>query len=200
MGKGKLRQKMRQNEAADLAVSGYTYQQIADKLGYAGRQGASQAVVAYFKRHPSDNAENYRNKVLARNERMIQQLYNDGHGTPAEAIDRIIKLQEQCGRWLGIVKGSGDSGSAIAIAFAGPGGAAAIARCADWTESGVAGQLGEMVDGARRANETDSGLSLEAGTESGDPSGNGTGSPQQGPTAGPFDGVPGIVHDRLSDT
>ena len=189
--------RQRQAEAARLRLNGDTLQQIADKLEYKHPQCAKHAIEAYYRKYTIGTPEK-RETLIYRNETMIAQLYNEGRGTPLEAILAILKIQHQNMMLLGIGGSNGNGGTTInvgAFAAAGPGGAAAIARCADWTESGVASELGALADDSRRVNAEDYTPALEEGTEGGPASGNGTGSPSQGPTPGDFGNVPGIADD-----
>ena len=176
--------------AVSMRINGDTLQEIADKLGYKHPQCAKQAIEAYYRKHAADATE-HRETMVTRNLVMIAQLYNNGCGTPVEAIDRIIKLHQQNAVLLGI--GGSNGGTTVNNAiFAG---ATTAIRCADWTESGVVSQLGKMADDSRRVNAEDDTPALEEGAEGSHPSGNGTGLAPQGPTPGAFGSVPGIADD-----
>ena len=188
--------RQRQAEAARLRLNGDTLQQIADKLKYKHPQCAKHAIEAYYRKYTIGTPEQ-RETIISRNETMIAQLYNEGRGTPLEAILGILKIQHQNMMLLGIGGSNGNGGTTInnVIGAFAAGGAAAVVRCADWTESGVAGELRTLADDSRRVNAEDCTPALEAGPEGGGVNGDGPRSPSQGPTPGAFGSVPGIVDD-----
>lgn len=66
----------RQAEAARLAVLGYTYEQIAERLGYADESGVRYAINSHFKRRATETFEEMRPILVERAEVLWQRALN----------------------------------------------------------------------------------------------------------------------------
>lgn len=84
----------RRRKVVELKVAGHTYEEIARVLGFNSIDGVRQA----FNRAMADTrdvAEEWRDVLLARNEKMIQVLMPMADTGDIEAIDKIVKIQAQ---------------------------------------------------------------------------------------------------------
>jgi len=110
----------KQAKAVRLRIEGYTHQQIADKLGYEGRQGACDAVQAALKKTLKEPADDYRKLELERLDMMFQAIWDDVTNGKVNKIDRALKIMERRSKLLGLdapIKGQidGDIGLTAVI-------------------------------------------------------------------------------------
>lgn len=96
-----VRARLRERQAAELRMAGVTYQDIAERLGYAGKSGAYKAVVRFLKRlGPSEDVETLRRLAHARYERMLMSLWADATSQDPDlaaqaAVRKIIREERK---------------------------------------------------------------------------------------------------------
>ena len=93
----------RRTRAVELARSGMSYDDIAQRLGYANRSGAWKAVQASLKAVQADTVDEYRALSLDRLEAMLAVVWPaamDGDLKAVAAVRRIVDAE--C-RVLGLV-------------------------------------------------------------------------------------------------
>ena len=85
----------RQLKALDLRIAGATYEQIAERLGYAGRAAAYRGVQAILKRREQEPADELRKMEGERLDRLQLGLWNQAANGDREAIDRLLRLMKR---------------------------------------------------------------------------------------------------------
>jgi len=95
----------RQVQAVSLRKRGYTFQQIADELGYAGHQGAYKAVMAALKKTLKEPSDELRNLELERLDAMWQSLWpaieRQDKYTP-RTVEVALKVMDRRAALLGL--------------------------------------------------------------------------------------------------
>lgn len=99
--------RLRDARALELRLAGMRYKDIAPIIGYAGKQGAYDAVQRAMKvetEHSAEHRDQYRALEIARLERMILKLWPAVIGDPPNlaAVDRVLKIIAQEARLLGL--------------------------------------------------------------------------------------------------
>lgn len=90
----------RTKQALELRLSGFSYSQIAEKLGYSSRAAAFKAVSNAMKRTLREPAEKVRELELDRLDELLKSLwYYRGR---VDYVDRILKVMERRARLLGL--------------------------------------------------------------------------------------------------
>jgi len=97
----KLEALQKRNQALDLRLFGFTYQQIADKLGYT-KQAAFKAISAALDAIPRENADRLRALEVDRLDRMLAILAKRVTTGDLGAIDRWLRISERRCRLLGL--------------------------------------------------------------------------------------------------
>ena len=92
----------RRKEALELRALGYSYQAIADELGYANRGSAYKAVNQELKNIPREAAEHARELELGRLDEMQAAAMNGALAGDLFAIDRVVKIIESRSKLLGL--------------------------------------------------------------------------------------------------
>jgi hypothetical protein len=108
----------KQAEALQLRIAGASFPVIAERLGYAGPQGAYEAVKAALDRTLREPAEELRKLDQERLERMLLGLWPQATQGNQGAIDRVIKLLERRARLLGLdapVRLAGEGGGPVTL-------------------------------------------------------------------------------------
>jgi hypothetical protein len=96
----------RDRQAAALRIAGLTYQQIADRLGYAGASGAYKAAErALFGEQVSETVDNLRQLEGARLDDLLVGLWVAARAGNVGAIDRVLKIMERRARLFGLDQG-----------------------------------------------------------------------------------------------
>jgi hypothetical protein len=93
---------VRRRKALDYRIAGATYQQIADQLGYSGREGAFRAVDSALRDIPRESADRLRALELDRLDKMqatLAKQVSEGH---LGAVDRWLKIMEHRAKLIGI--------------------------------------------------------------------------------------------------
>jgi hypothetical protein len=92
----------RQLKALELRLAGVTYQQIADELGYAGRQGAFKAVEAALRLTLREPADNLRRISAERLDRATLAIWRAVNAGDLQAIDRLLRIEARRAKLLGL--------------------------------------------------------------------------------------------------
>lgn len=93
--------------AARLRSQGLTYQEIAERLGFADPSGARRAVERGLDAIRAEGAEALRELELHRLDLLHQRAWSeltrdDEDSQPLQAIDRLLRIQERRARLLGL--------------------------------------------------------------------------------------------------
>src|SRR3990167_4527882 len=114
-------------QALQLRIAGASLQVIADALGYAGPQGASEAIKSAMQKTLQEPADQLRKLELERLDRMLRGIWTtatDSGQNPIDpsvhhsAIDRALRIMERRARLLGLdapTKIAGEDGGPITI-------------------------------------------------------------------------------------
>lgn len=106
MTKGRLDRRLaahqRQLRALELRLAGVTYQQIADELAYAGRQGAYKAVESALKLTLQEPAEALRRLSSERLDRATLAIWRAVSAGDLRAIETMLRIEARRARLLGL--------------------------------------------------------------------------------------------------
>lgn len=97
-----IKASIRAAQAVELRVQGYSYPEIAEKLGYKSPFGAWHAVDSALKKLPAKNVETLRQLELERTEVAMRALYPKVVAGDVQAIRRWTELIELQCRILGL--------------------------------------------------------------------------------------------------
>lgn len=100
----------RQRQALELRKAGASLQVIADRLGYAGPQGAHEAIRKGIAAIPFEAAEQVRAMELERCDRMQLGLYERATKGDEKAIDRVLRIMDRRAKLLGLDHAPKDEG------------------------------------------------------------------------------------------
>ena len=89
-------------EALELRAMGYSYQAIADEVGYGSRGAAHKAVAQELRNIPREAAEQAREMELGRLDDLQMAAMNAAMAGDLFAIDRVVKIVESRARLLGL--------------------------------------------------------------------------------------------------
>ena len=89
-------------EAYRMHCEGFTFEEIASKIGYAGPQGAQAAYRKGVRLTIGDTVEVEKSLDLSRIEIMMKALMRSAKHGQAEAVDRMVKLQARKAALLGL--------------------------------------------------------------------------------------------------
>jgi transcriptional regulator len=103
--KDRINARERQGKALEMRKAGYTYQVIADNLGYYDRAAAEKAVRRALERITEEPAKEVLKLELERLDAMLTQLWNKVGSGKIEAFDRVLKIMDRRARYLGLDKG-----------------------------------------------------------------------------------------------
>ena len=92
----------RQVEALFLRKQGFSFQAIADELGFASRSGAYEAVKAGMDKTLREPAEEVRQLELARLDGMLESIYQKAANGNLYAIAAALRISERRSRLLGL--------------------------------------------------------------------------------------------------
>ena len=92
----------RQLKALELRLAGVTYQQIADELGYASRQGAFKAVEAALRLTLREPADSLRRISAERLDRATLAIWRAVNAGDLQAIDRLLRIEARRAKLLGL--------------------------------------------------------------------------------------------------
>ena len=97
-----VNQAEKQRAALDLVKQGYNLPQIAQKLGYAGKQGAGELIKAALKQLVVVPAEEVRQIQLARLDHWLTKLEKKIDKGDIKAIQTALKIEERRARLQGL--------------------------------------------------------------------------------------------------
>ena len=89
-------------EALELRALGYSYQAIADEVGYASKGAAHNAVAKGLADIPREAAEQARELELGRLDDLQMAAMNGAMAGDLFAIDRVVKIVESRAKLLGL--------------------------------------------------------------------------------------------------
>lgn len=89
-------------EALELRALGYSYQAVADEVGYGSRGAAYKAVAQELRNIPREAAEHAREIELGRLDDLQMAAMNAALGGDLFAIDRVVKIVESRAKLLGL--------------------------------------------------------------------------------------------------
>src|SRR3972149_6778053 len=97
-----IAEKRRTARAIELRMAGFTYDSIAEQLGYASKSGASHAVHRALTRMIREPTEQLRDLELDRLDTLQRSLWSVARGGDVAAVDRILKIMERRAKLLGL--------------------------------------------------------------------------------------------------
>lgn len=92
----------RRAQALELRKAGATYEQIAQRLGYADRANAYRAVHTALKEITAEPAKEVIKLELERLDAMLLGLWPDARKGKPEAVDRVLRVMERRSKLLGL--------------------------------------------------------------------------------------------------
>lgn len=98
----RLRAAERQKQAMQLRLAGASYDDIAARLGFAGRGGAWRAVMSALKQTLQEPADELRKMELERLDRLLLGVWGQAAKGNQGAIDRALKIMERRAKLLGL--------------------------------------------------------------------------------------------------
>lgn len=94
----------KQAEALQLREDGDTFQQIADKIGYATRDSAQKAVMAALDKMLSEPAEHVRELELIRLDGLWRVTYKKAKEGDIKSVEAALKIMDRRARLTGLDK------------------------------------------------------------------------------------------------
>lgn len=82
--------------------AGYTYDEIAKRVGYASADGAAKAVKAALHKMIKDDAKDVLAMELARLDDLLKGVYTLAEVGNQGAVDRVLRIMERRASYLGI--------------------------------------------------------------------------------------------------
>jgi hypothetical protein len=103
-GARKLTAAERRKQALELRKAGFTYQQIADQLGFTRTAAYKTVKVALddINQNIKDEAATVRTLELERLDRLWVEMYRRAKGGDYGAVDRCLRIQERRSKLLGL--------------------------------------------------------------------------------------------------
>jgi hypothetical protein len=89
-------------QAIELRIAGHSWQEIATKLGFAGKSGAFKLVQNALREQLREPAEELRQIEFVRLEAMTLGLWKRAKRGDVGAIDRVLKLMDRRAKLLGL--------------------------------------------------------------------------------------------------
>lgn len=105
-------------KALELRRAGLTYDEIAQRVGYANRTSARRAVENALAKITREPAEQLLKLQLEQLNDMWRGIYGPAIGGDVYAIDRALKIMERTGKLAGVDALTGDSAQQQAAADA----------------------------------------------------------------------------------
>ena len=107
-------------QVIELRIAGITFEEIAKRVGYAGRTGAWHAYNAAMERYVMEPVESQRAVQAERLDRLFYQAYVQARQGDLNAIDRCLKIEKRRAELWGLDaprqhEVSGPGGTALAI-------------------------------------------------------------------------------------
>lgn len=91
-----------QTEALRLRQQGFTFEQIATRLGYSDRSGAYRAVMVALKETTTEPNAEMRSLELSDLASLQDALWPSAIGGDQGAVDRVLKIMERRAKILGL--------------------------------------------------------------------------------------------------
>lgn len=85
----------RYREVMELRCAGLPFEEIAQRVGYRGRQGAKKAYDSAIERWAIETVEQQRIIQSERLDRMFTQAYLEARNGNLQAIDRCLKIEKR---------------------------------------------------------------------------------------------------------
>ena len=85
----------RYREVMELRCAGLPFEEIAQRVGYRGRQGAKKAYDSAIERWAIETVEQQRIIQSERLDRMFTQAYIEARNGNLQAIDRCLKIEKR---------------------------------------------------------------------------------------------------------
>ena len=85
----------RYREVLELRCAGLPFEEIAQRVGYRGRQGAKKAYDSAIERWAIETVEQQRIIQSERLDRMFTQAYIEARSGNLQAIDRCLKIEKR---------------------------------------------------------------------------------------------------------
>lgn len=92
----------RQTQALELRKAGISYDAIAGRLGFAGAQGAYEAVKSALQRTQQEPADEVRRLEVERLDKLLTALWPEALKGNVQAVDRVLKIMERRASLLGL--------------------------------------------------------------------------------------------------
>lgn len=92
----------RQRQALELRMAGYTYDVIAERIGYTDGSAAYKAVMAGILKTLQEPADHVRAIEVARLDKLMAGIYLQAKQGNLPSMDRVLKLMERRARLLGL--------------------------------------------------------------------------------------------------
>lgn len=92
----------KQHQALQMVKAGYTLAEIAKKLGYAGKQGASEIIKTALQQLVHVPAEEVRQLQLARLDLWLTKLEKKINKGDPKAIQTALRIEERRARLMGL--------------------------------------------------------------------------------------------------
>lgn len=110
----------RQRQALELRMAGYTYDVIAEQIGYADGGSAYKAVMLGIQKTLQEPADEVRKIEVARLDKLLAGIYLQAKQGNLPAMDRVLKVMERRDKLLGLDRPvqwevSGPSGGPIQV-------------------------------------------------------------------------------------
>lgn len=87
--------RLRQRQAVELRCQGYTFEQIAAKVGYAGWQSARKAVVKTLERHTAEPSARLRNLMRERLTRLLRAHWDQAEAGDVKHTQVVLTILQQ---------------------------------------------------------------------------------------------------------
>jgi len=94
--------KVKAAKALELRMEGKTFDEIAEEVGYAGRQGAHDAVIRSLKEITREPAEELLKLDLERLDKMFGVHYLNAQAGDPQALAACMKIMERRAKLLGL--------------------------------------------------------------------------------------------------
>jgi hypothetical protein len=92
----------RQRQALELRKAGWTFQAIANEVGYANRSSAADAITTALRATVQEAADDLRKLECERLDSLLSAMWPKGVGGNHLAVDRCLAIMERRARLLGL--------------------------------------------------------------------------------------------------
>jgi transposase-like protein len=98
----------RRRRAVEMSLTGYTYQAIADRLGYANRGTVYRIIKTALADHEIDSVDELRQLELDRLDLLQSSYWDQAMSGDNQAAQLVLKVMDRRGRLLGLLNGQRD--------------------------------------------------------------------------------------------